>query len=274
MVESLYRVPGAPRLALLSDLHGRPYQEVVAAVRRFAPEMICVTGDLITGILPEDEISPLVSQPYVLPFLEKCAEIAPAFVSLGNHEQVLDEEDIRKIGRTGVTVLDNSWVRRDRWVVGGLTSACVTEWRRALPADSPQRYPKVQHIQRAKDPETSWLEDFAKEEGFHILLSHHPEYFPFVPEGIELMLSGHAHGGQIRLFGRGLFAPGQGWLPKMTKGLYHDRLIVSAGLCNTASPISRLFNPTEVVFVVPSQKECPGCLDLTGGGMGCMIRLH
>ncbi len=251
MVESLYVIPGAPRMALLSDLHGRPYQEVVSAVRRFAPEMICITGDLITGILPVDEISPLVSQPYVLPFLEKCAEIAPAFVSLGNHEQVLDGADIREIGRTGVTVLDNAWVRRDRWVVGGLTSACVTEWRRARPADSALRYPKVQHIQRAKVPETSWLEDFAKEEGFHILLSHHPEYFPLVPEGVELMLSGHAHGGQIRLFGRGLFAPGQGWLPKMTKGKYHDRLIVSAGLSNTASPIPRLFNPTEVVFVVP-----------------------
>ena len=68
MTESTYIVPGAPRLALLSDLHGRPYQEAVRLVRGFRPEMICITGDLITGILPEDDISPLVSQPYVSRF--------------------------------------------------------------------------------------------------------------------------------------------------------------------------------------------------------------
>ena len=251
MVESWYVVPGVPRLALLSDLHGRPYQEIVSAIRRFAPEMSCITGDLITGILPEDEISPLVSQPYVLPFLEKCAEIAPAFVSLGNHEQVLDETDLRKIERTGVTVLDNRWIRSGRWVIGGLTSACVTDYRKAKPGDSSLRYPKIPHIQRSRNPETGWLDDFAGQEGFHILLSHHPEYYPLIPKNIELMLSGHAHGGQIRLFRKGLFAPGQGWLPKYTKGKYDNRLIVSAGLSNTASPIPRFFNPTEVVFVVP-----------------------
>jgi predicted MPP superfamily phosphohydrolase len=65
------------------------------------------------------------------------------------------------------------------------------------------------------------------------------------------MLSGHAHGGQIRLFNRGLFAPGQGWWPKWTKGVYDHCLVVSTGLSNTASPIPRLFNPTEIVYVVP-----------------------
>lgn len=251
MTESAYTVPGAPRLALLSDLHGRPYREFIRSVQDFRPEMICITGDLITGILPEDEISPLVSQPSVLPFLEKCAGIAPVFVSLGNHEQGLDEKDLETISGTGVTVLDNCWIRRGRWIIGGLTSACVTNYRNLRPAASRLRYPKIPHIQRAKSPETGWLDGFVKEDGFHVLLSHHPEYFPLIPPGIELMLSGHAHGGQIRLFGRGLFAPGQGWLPKVTKGRYYDRLIVSAGLSNTASPIPRLFNPTEVVFVVP-----------------------
>lgn len=251
MTESAYTVPGAPRLALLSDLHGRPYREFIRSVQDFRPEMICITGDLITGILPEDEISPLVSQPSVLPFLEKCAGIAPVFVSLGNHEQVLDEKDLETISGTGVTVLDNCWIRRGRWIIGGLTSACVTDYRKAKPKDSPLRYPKILHIQRARIPETGWLDDFAGQEGFHILLSHQPEYYPFIPNNIELMLSGHAHGGQIRLFRRGLFAPGQGWFPKYTKGKYDNRLIVSAGLSNTASPIPRLFNPTEVVFVVP-----------------------
>jgi predicted MPP superfamily phosphohydrolase len=215
--------------------------------------MICITGDLITGILPEDDISPLVSQPYVLPFLEKCTEIAPTFVSLGNHEQVLDEADLRKIERTGVMVLDNRWVRKDKWIIGGLTSACVTDYRKARPKDSPLRYPKVPRIQRSGIPKTDWLDGFIRQDGFHILLSHHPEYFPLIPEGIELMLSGHAHGGQWRYYSpldkrfHGVYAPGQGLFPALTEGR-HQNQIISRGLSNN-SLVPRLWNPPELVYI-------------------------
>jgi hypothetical protein len=210
MVETTYTVPNAPRLALLSDLHGRPYQEVIRSVQNFRPEMICITGYLITGILPENELSPLQTQQNVRPFLQACVDIALTFVSLGNHEQVLDEADRKTIRNTGVILLDNTWIGKDNCIIDGLTSACVTDYRKAKPKDTPLRYPKVEHIQRARIPEIAWLVDFAKQEGFHILLSHYPEHFPLIPQSIELMLSGHAHGDQIRLFGRGLFALGQG----------------------------------------------------------------
>jgi len=87
--------------------------------------------------------------------------------------------------------------------------------------------------------------------GYKILLCHHPEYYERYIRGldIDLTLSGHAHGGQIRIFGQGLFAPGQGILPQVTSGLYDGRLIVSRGLCNTAWPIPRLNNETELVMV-------------------------
>lgn len=62
------------------------------------------------------------------------------------------------------------------------------------------------------------------------------------------MLSGHAHGGQIRILGRGVFSPGQGLFPKYTKGIYEGRLVVSAGCSNTAS-IPRWGNPCEVVAI-------------------------
>ena len=89
-------------------------------------------------------------------------------------------------------------------------------------------------------------------------MCHHPEYWCMQPpmlkdHPIDLVLSGHAHGGQIRLFGQGLFAPGQGLLPRYTGGLYegpHGNMIVSRGLANTAPPpIPRLFNPREVVTI-------------------------
>ena len=69
---------------------------------------------------------------------------------------------------------------------------------------------------------------------------------------IDLVLSGHAHGGQFRLFGQGFFAPGQGWFPKYTSGIHHGkhgRMIISKGMANTVKFAPRLFNPTEVVYI-------------------------
>jgi hypothetical protein len=94
-------------------------------------------------------------------------------------------------------------------------------------------------------PDTEWLKD--SPEGYKVLLSHHPEYFGLIKDYADLILAGHSHGGQIRLFGHGLFAPGQGFLPKYSKGRY-ENMIVSAGLANTTW-VPRLFNPTEIVIV-------------------------
>ena len=87
--------------------------------------------------------------------------------------------------------------------------------------------------------------------GYKVLLSHHPEYYPeYIKDlDIDLILSGHAHGGQLRFFGRGLFAPGQGLLPKYTSGIHDGRMIVSRGLANNAPPIPRLFNSKELIFI-------------------------
>ncbi|MBQ7306303.1 MAG: hypothetical protein IJW85_08850 [Clostridia bacterium] len=66
---------------------------------------------------------------------------------------------------------------------------------------------------------------------------------------IDLTLSGHAHGGQVRLFGRGLFAPGQGILPRLTSGWYFDRrLLVSRGLTNSAGA-PRINDPCELILL-------------------------
>lgn len=263
MVESFYTVPGAPFLALLSDLHNRDYQPAAKSLLKRNPELICVTGDLIYGAAPEDDESPLHTQPNALALLGACANIAPTFVSLGNHEWMLDQEDLDEMASTGAVVLDNRWVVHDGLVVGGLTSGQVMRYRRRLAnltaeEREAQRYPKtggIAGIVRSpaellleRVPDDDWLLSFASEPGYHILLSHHPEYRRLVPKDVELMLSGHAHGGQWRIFGHGVFAPGQGIWPRLTKGVYEGRQVVSAGLSNTA-PVSRFFNPVEVVYV-------------------------
>lgn len=263
MFESFYNIPGAPFLALLSDLHGRDCQPAVKSVLRRKPELICVTGDLIYGTRPEGDISPLHAQPSALELLKACAGIAPTYVSLGNHEWMLDQEDKEEMCATGAVLLDNTWVERDGFVVGGLTSGRVMHYRRyldELPEEKRNacRYPTREGVAGIvktaaellveRMPDDDWLMDFAEVPGYHILLSHHPEYRQLVPKEVELILSGHTHGGQWRFFGRGCYAPGQGVWPKLTKGMYDGRLVVSAGLSNTA-PVPRFFNPTEVVYI-------------------------
>ena len=99
-------------------------------------------------------------------------------------------------------------------------------------------------------PETGWLDDFERQEGFRLLLCHHPEYYPryLASRRIDLVLSGHAHGGQWRPFGVAVFAPGQGVFPRYTSGLYEDRLIVGRGIGNPLW-IPRLWNRPEVILI-------------------------
>jgi predicted MPP superfamily phosphohydrolase len=211
------------------------------------------------GGRPEGDVSPLETQKNVLLFLSACTSIAPTFLSLGNHEWMLDQEDLRLLSSTGIIVLDNSWIEQDGLVIAGLTSGYVIDYRAFRSAQPTEpRYPRREDLYgiggaaraAAHKPDTDWLSDFAAQPGFHVLLSHHPEYWPLIPSSIELVLSGHAHGGQWRFFNRGVFAPSQGWWPKWTKGVYEGRLVISAGLSNTTW-VPRIGNPTEVVYLEP-----------------------
>lgn len=249
-------------LALLSDLHNADPAPVIASLHSHRPDLIAITGDVLYGGRPEDDTSPVASQANVLPFLRSCASIAPTFMSLGNHEWMVDALDLRLLSSTVVIVLDNEWrsitVGNEKIIIAGLTSGYVTDYR-AFRATQPAepRYPQQETISgiggavaaSRHKPETDWIPSFTSQPGYKIILSHHPEYWPLLKdENIDLILSGHAHGGQWRFFGHGVWSPGQGWWPRYTKGVYEGRLVVSTGLSNTTW-VPRLFNPTEVVYI-------------------------
>ena len=251
--ESFYRLPGPERLriALVSDLHGRPYGAVISSLRARRPDLVCVAGDFIHGLLPRRGLDfEATSAPA---FFRACASLAPCFVSLGNHEWPLAPEDLALLRETGVILLDNAWTRFGPLVIGGLSSAYIRGYRSYRAQRDGERYPvpdSIHHVARGVTPELDWLGDYCAQEGWRLLLCHHPEYWPRYLRAlpIPLTLSGHAHGGQIRLFGRGLYAPGQGFLPEYTSGLYEGRLLVSRGLSNNVV-VPRLFNPTELVYL-------------------------
>lgn len=269
MKETFYKIQTIVNLAvaLISDLHNRKGTEVLKSLEQKKPDIIAISGDIVMGLRSDFEglagdMSLIEQQKNVIPFLKSCSEIAPTFVSLGNHEWFLSNDDISAIASTNVCVLDNRWtedqVNGQTILIGGLTSVFIDNYR-VFRETQKSKYPVPPkgETPKIKDPDDSWLSEFEKQDGYKILLSHHPEYWrlrkpKLCERKIDLVLSGHAHGGQIRLFGKGLYAPGQGFFPEYTKGMWMGKngwLVVSTGLANTSSIVPRLFNPTEVVYV-------------------------
>lgn len=220
------------KIAQVSDLHNGSFDRLLASLDAAAPDLVCVTGDFLDR--PQK-----TSRGFA--FLCALAERFPTFVSLGNHEMKVGlsrEALAARITQTGATLLDNESVFFRDLLIGGLSTGYA-------PAAQQGR------LKTTPTPDLSFLDRFAAAAAPKLLLCHHPEYYePYLRQrDIPLILSGHAHGGQWRLFGRGIFAPGQGLFPRYTSGLYDGRLIVSRGLCTTHRYIPRLFNSRELVLL-------------------------
>lgn len=265
MKERTYHIhAGIPcTIAHLSDLHNADGRRALEILRRRRPDLVAVTGDLVLGYQACEGQDLLNTQHHILPLIRECVRLAPTYISLGNHEWVASPRDMRALEEAGAVILDNSWIRdaATGLVIGGLTSAMLMDYRRFRKRHSRQiDYPhEIRHTDRfLLRPDTGWLQQFEAQEGFKVLLCHHPEYWclqdpMLIDHPLDLVLAGHAHGGQIRLFGRGLYAPGQGVLPRYTDGVHpgpHGCMVISRGMSNTAPrPIPRLYNPTEVIFI-------------------------
>ena len=230
-------MPGTPPkglcLALVADLHSKVPTGVMEVLEQRKPDAVLLTGDMVHGRGKCEE---------GLRFLSECAARFPTFCSLGNHEFKYGADFRADIRKTGATLLDNGYARFGDLVIGGLTTGFAGREQGTL-----RKTPK---------PKTVWLDGFCRQKGYRILLSHHPEYFDLLKKyDIDLILSGHAHGGQWRFFGVPIFAPGQGLFPRYTSGFYGNKMFVSRGISNTA-PFPRFGNPTELTFLV-SEKTAP-----------------
>ena len=212
----------------VSDLHECDNAPVLAALNDLPADALLVGGDFLhTGVGYERGVS----------FLTEAAKRMPVFVSVGNHERKSGLDIPSLVKETGAILLDDDCLPFGGITLGGLSSGFPTG-------------DKQGHFKKTPQPDMAFAARFAALSGYKLLLCHHPEYYPAYLRSlsVDLILSGHAHGGQWRFFGRGLFAPGQGIFPKYTAGMYEDHLIVSRGLGNP-HPIPRIFNPPEIVSI-------------------------
>ena len=252
MKETYYTLNVPCLIALIADTHNQRVPGLMESLRKNHPDVICIAGDIIQGYLPKSGLK-MQESTNAMELLKQCAAITTTYFSFGNHEWLLADEDIEMIASSGVKILDNSWVEKDGIVFGGLSSASLAFYRNYRKHQKEKvLYPGEFPAPRAfvPIPDLSWLSDFEKQDGYKILLCHQPEYYTKYLKGmnIDLILSGHAHGGQIRIGNRGLYAPDQGMFPKLIGGVLDDRLVISRGLSNV-SRIQRINNPVEIVYI-------------------------
>lgn len=226
------------RIVQISDLHnaefGSENELLLNNIRLLQPDIIVLTGDLIDSYHTDVDIS--------LAFVRQAVQIAPTYYVFGNHEvRIPDAYRRLKAGMedAGVVILDESiLLKRDSEVLALVGVPDPS----ALGVDS-QAYTK------AID---SLLEERKSDRStYSVLLCHRPEVFDaFVENGVDLVFTGHTHGGQIRLPLIGaVFAPDQGLFPVYDAGIFTKEdttMIISRGLGNSSFPF-RVDCPPEIV---------------------------
>lgn len=233
------KVTGKIRLALVTDLHGCRYGKgqrcLLEPLSRGRPDAVLLGGDIVDDRL-------FHKNAYL--FLREVGQRYPVFYVSGNHECWSTKPDAPSIKQAvrhyGIQVLEGAChrisIRNETIQICGTDDPDFGEkrFRRQLKAAAEAAVPDL----------------------YTVLLSHRPERIgAYLNHGFDLVLTGHAHGGQWRIPGlfNGLYAPGQGIFPPCAGGLYRfgaQRLVVSRGLARESTPfVPRLFNPPELVLI-------------------------
>lgn len=219
----------------ISDLHntsfGKNNYRLINKIKKSHPDIITITGDLIDANHTDVDVA--------IKLIENIISIAPIYYVTGNHEAwAIDEyQELKtRMEDLGVIVLDNKSVNvmidDTEITINGIDDANMINVRNEL-----------DKLHYASD-------------NFVLLLSHRPELFEeYINRGIDLVLSGHAHGGQFRIpIIGGLVAPNQGLFPEYTAGLFESpdatKMIISRGLGNSIIPIRINNNPELVVIAI------------------------
>ena len=231
----------------VSDLHnkefGRGQRRIMSKIAEQNPDVIVITGDMIDSRNTDVGAA--------LDFAKKAAELAPCYYVPGNHENRIPEayEELKTgLRESGVTILENEAVELER------DGKVITLMGVLDPIFNVGKTDEAGNIlEDERLVMEGQLKNLDSLNRFTILLSHRPEMLDiYAAAGINLVFTGHAHGGQWRLPGLGgIIAPGQGFFPAYTEGAHtagDTTMYVSRGLGNSLMPI-RIFNRPELVVV-------------------------
>ena len=230
------------RIAQVSDLHNAEFGEgndkLLQMLSESNPDIIVITGDLVDSSRTDIDVA--------LAFAGEAVKIAPTYYVTGNHEAAISRYDVLKSGleTAGVIVLEDEAVSLE-YHEESITLIGLSDPNATIKGDLFGEVPAM--------VSTKLRNLMNGDSGYTVLLSHRPELFEtYVSSGVDLVLSGHAHGGQFRMpFVGGLVAPNQGLFPKYDAGLYtggDTNMVVSRGIGNSIIPI-RFNNRPEIVVV-------------------------
>lgn len=226
------------KIAVVSDLHNHDWNgKLIKRIRQERPDMIAITGDFVDSSHTDFDVAKK--------FIYNIIDIAPIYYITGNHEAWMDNyDDLHDLLlKAGVHVMDD----KSELIQKGNSGINI------IGVNDPDfvEHDTIDGIQGAIVEKK--LESLLNNKLYNIVLSHRPELFDnYVSLGADLVLAGHAHGGQIRIpFIGGIVAPNQGFFPKYTEGIYHKLetdMVVSRGLGNSIIPI-RINNTPELLII-------------------------
>ncbi len=229
------------KIAQISDFHnttlGNDNDILIEDIKREKPDIIVITGDYIDYYHTKPDISERLA--------ERLVKIAPVYYVTGNHEsRILPElnELLSFFNKIGVTVLRNNKFIIERG----------NDKIRICGIDDPDFSGANRPVEEYENETLEKINSLISDDTYNILLSHRPELFDtYCKSGVNLVFSGHAHGGQFRLPIVGaLYAPGQGIFPKYTENVHHSgntNMVVSRGLGQSSIPF-RINNSPELVI--------------------------
>lgn len=225
---------------------GEENEEIIEKISDQQPDVILMIGDMLNRDSKNAEI--------VIDLIEKLKKIAPIYYALGNHEVEWisnDDTELKKmLKNVGATVLEETWcdieVEGQSLRIGGLYNYAFNQ--------------ENMNIETASDVEKSvyiFLTDFENTESFKIMMAHRPESFVCSTAtkncDIDLVVSGHLHGGQVVLpVVGGIYGADQGWFPEYVHGMYEKyniNILITSGLSTNKKVLPRWNNPPEIVVL-------------------------
>lgn len=239
------------KIVLISDLHdsefGKDNQRLINKIKKQHPDLILMDGDMIN----EEAKDPGVATNLI----KELTKSVPVYYAMGNHELGYIKRDTsdlyQELKRAGAKIVEKEYedltIKGNQLRIGGL-------YEYAFTVDGAGKMSKKDMDAKLRH----FLTDFEDSDAFKIMMAHRPDSFIFGQAAdtwkIDLVVSGHAHGGQVVIPGvGGLYGADQGWFPKYVDGIHHFKtvknMIITRGLGSDKEKLPRFHNIPEIVVI-------------------------